>query len=390
MKIGGNAHLTYCTNIHPGESWRDTFNAIEKYTPLVKGSLAADEFGIGLRLSNQASEDLVEPAKRSEFSAWLQENNMYVYTLNGFPYGSFHDVRVKENVHRPDWLTDDRTAYTKRLAVILADILPENLDGGISTSPVSYRHWHKDVDAAMENSVTRFIDLVEFLIRLEDETGKFIHIDIEPEPDGVLENTEEFVHFYNDHLLLTGTEILRKRGIANGGEKIRRHIQCCYDVCHFAVEFEDGVQVVNRLLSEGIGIGKMQISAALRARIINNKEEVYRALSEFDEDTYLHQAVGKKGSELMKFRDLDILLAEHPMLEEVRSHFHVPVFVDEYGLLESTQDDISKVLDLWKNKPFTNHLEVETYTWQVLPRDLSRELPASIARELEWVRKRIS
>jgi len=264
------------------------------------------------------------------------------------------------------------------------------VDGGISTSPISYRFWHSGIEGVMEMAVRPFIDLVEFLAQLEAQTGRFIHIDIEPEPDGVLENTDEFIHFFKEFLLGQGTRMLQQKGYENAEYLVRRHIQCCYDVCHFAVEFEDGTRVIDRLLAEGIGIGKMQISAALLARMEKGSANIYNALSEFKEDTYLHQAVGRKGSTLIKFRDLDELLEKRPELEEVRSHFHVPIFIDRYGLLDSTQGDIASVLEKWKEKPFTNHLEVETYTWNVLPEELAKDLPGSIARELDWVYKRIS
>jgi hypothetical protein len=70
---------------------------------------------------------------------------------------------------------------------------------------------------------------------------------------------------------------------------------------------------------------------------------------------------------------------------EWRTHFHVPVFVQSYGLLESTQKDIREVLKIWSGTPLTRHLEVETYTWEVLPKELQKEIDVSIARELNWV-----
>jgi len=388
MKVNG-AHLSYCTNIHPGESWDDTFSAIQTYTPRVKELLKAEKFGIGLRLSNEAIFGWNE-TRLDNFKHWLQQEGMYVFTINGFPYGDFHHVRVKDRVHHPDWLSRERVDYTVRLVNILAKLLPADSDGGISTSPVSYRFWHRDINQAMQDAIAHFMQVTDTMIRMEKETGKYIHIDIEPEPDGILENSSEFIHFYNDFLLKLGVPILQKMGWENAEEKIRRHVQCCYDVCHFAVEFEEGGEVIDQLEAEGIGIGKMQISAALRASLDRGPASVYDALEEFEEDTYLHQAVGKKGDQLYKYRDLDELLRERPELDEVRSHFHVPIFINEYGLLHSTQDAIRKVLSKWSEKPFSRHLEVETYTWNVLPPDLVEQLPVSIARELAWVMNEIA
>jgi hypothetical protein len=385
MNIQQDAHLTYCTNIHPGESWNETFDALKINIPEVRKKLHKASFGIGLRLSELASVQLLNDSNLEIFRQWMEEERLYVFTLNGFPYGNFHHERVKENVHRPDWLSTDRVDYTLRLARILGELLPSNQEGGISTSPISYRFWHRDLNKVMEESVYSFMKIVEGLDRIHAETGKYIHLDIEPEPDGVLENTDEFVCFFNDYLLSKGSQYLRKSGQKNPEEQIRRHIQMCYDVCHFAVEFEDGSEVVDRVHSEGILIGKMQISAALQGDLSEDGEEIYRLLSEFNEETYLHQAVVRSGTEFHKYRDLNEVLAEKPGGDEIRSHFHVPIFINHYGKLESTQDEILKVLHKWNEHSFTRHLEVETYTWTVLPDELRQNLPESIARELQWV-----
>lgn len=387
MKIGEKAHLTYCTNIHPGETWDETFHAIRRYAPEVKGLTGAPQMGIGLRLSNEASVGLMNTGLAA-FGEWMKGNSCYVFTMNGFPYGDFHGTRVKEHVHEPDWLQPERLAYTKRLAEIHAALISEGEEGGISTSPLSYRIWHGSNEEVMALSVAPLIEMVKFLHEIEDKSGKYIHLDIEPEPDGVMENSEEFIHFYNEFLLKKGGKILRSEGYERPDELIRRYITLCYDVCHFAVEFEDGRNVIDRMESEGITIGKMQISAALRAR--SDKGNMFDALAAFNESTYLHQAVGRKGGELVKFRDLPELLEARPKLDEVRSHFHVPIFVNSFGELESTSDAISNVLRRWKEKPFTNHLEVETYTWSVLPLGLQQDLSSSIARELNWVLNELS
>ena len=75
--------------------------------------------------------------------------------------------------------------------------------------------------------------------------------------------------------------------------------------------------------------------------------------------------------------------------EEWRSHFHVPVFADQFGVLESTQDDILEVLDIQKDLFMSPYLEVETYTWAVLPDSLKLPIDQSIARELNWLKDKI-
>jgi hypothetical protein len=70
---------------------------------------------------------------------------------------------------------------------------------------------------------------------------------------------------------------------------------------------------------------------------------------------------------------------------EWRVHFHVPLFLEKYNLLSSTQSEIVKTLNIQNQKPFTNHLEIETYTWGVLPAEFQVPLNESIVREIEWV-----
>src|SRR5438132_878800 len=104
MLVGG-AHLTYCTNIHPGESWSEVRANLERHVVRVKERIAPRErFGIGLRLSAQAARELASPPLMMAFRRWLDAHDLYVFTINAFPYGAFHGTRVKEDVYRPDWL----------------------------------------------------------------------------------------------------------------------------------------------------------------------------------------------------------------------------------------------------------------------------------------------
>jgi hypothetical protein len=146
---------------------------------------------------------------------------------------------------------------------------------------------------------------------------------------------------------------------------------------------------------EGIKTGKIQISAALKVKIPQDKKErkdVERSLLPFVESTYLHQVIGRnQEGTLTSYPDLPDALVNLADTDdgEWRIHFHVPVFVDSYGLLQSTQSDILKVLALNHSQPFTTHLEVETYTWEVLPKDMHRTLVGDISRELEWVKSKL-
>ncbi|MEO0337931.1 MAG: metabolite traffic protein EboE [Bacteroidota bacterium] len=396
MKIQHDAHLSYCTNIHAGEAWPDVFQSLKDYCLPLKASLSPDaSFGIGLRLSNQSSEQLKDKTALQEFRSWLLEHDLYVFTMNGFPFGDFHFTTVKDKVHQPDWTTPERLIYSKHLFDILAQLLPSGLDGGVSTSPISYKYWHPSTEAlekAKSSACAQMIDLVDHLINIKLETGKVLHLDIEPEPDGILEDSAGFIDFYKEHLLKIGAPALAsKRGIPvdQAEDHIRDHIQLCYDVCHFAVGFEAPEEVLDAIEAVDIGVGKIQISAALKAALGKLDQDVIQALAPFNESTYLHQVtLQDKSNQLTYYPDLNegLEAVRNGSYQELRTHFHVPIFTEAYGLLQSTQDQIVETLQLWKKRPFTKHLEVETYTWEVLPGSDKLPLRDSIERELKWVR----
>jgi hypothetical protein len=393
-----SGHLTYCTNIHAGESWPDHFAALQDSFPGIKKQISPQSaIGIGLRLSNEASLELMKEENLNYFKQWLKENDAYIYTMNGFPYGNFHHTRVKENVHTPDWLTEDRVAYTNRLFNILASLLPEGMDGGVSTNPISYRRWFQTPEqfqAAKKSGTENMLRVVENLIQIHNTTGNILHLDVEPEPDGMLETGDEFIHWFENDLLKTGIPLISKKLNISPGEAeelIRQHLRLCYDVCHFAIGYEPHQKIIQQLLQRKIKIGRIQISAALKAWMdTKNKNEIKKIFAQFNEPVYLHQVVAKKNDEkIIRYADLPEALADQQddSVKEWRAHFHVPVFLKNFGLLTSTQDEIIEVLTMQKNNPFTQHLEVETYTWEVLPQDLKLPVQESICRELKWVQQ---
>jgi len=393
-------HLSYCTNIHSGESWKDHFNALKNNFPSIRGQVCGSQtMGIGLRLSNSASLDIQGDKELKEFKEWLAANNAYVFTMNGFPYGDFHHAVVKDQVHAPDWTSKERVDYTIRLFRILAKLLPEGMEGGISTSPLSYRFWFPEKEAC-QNAVLlatqNIIVIAEELIRIRQKFGVKMHLDIEPEPDGILESGAEFIDWFENVLLPLSKQILPDRLNISPEEAevlIKDHICLCYDVCHFAIGYESHSKVIELLENKGIKVGKIQISAALKADLPAKPElrsEIAAAFESFNEPTYLHQVVARKeDGQFLRYRDLPEALNDfsNPLVKEWRAHFHVPVFVRDLGLLQSTQDDISEVLKIQKNRPFTDHMEIETYTWEVLPDALKVPIDQSIIRELNWVRK---
>ncbi|WP_236979196.1 metabolite traffic protein EboE [Membranihabitans maritimus] len=384
--------LTYCSNIHPGEDWQDHFRELKNNIPAIKKDVSPNgPMGIGLRLANEASKALCNDNQFYQLTNWLKDNDCFVFTMNGFPYGGFHNTRVKDQVHTPDWTTDDRFEYTKRLFSLLSNLLPGEIQsGGISTSPLSYRPWWSDtkqLDATIHTATLNILKTAEYLSRIYEESGQFLHLDIEPEPDGILGNASDFFAWYLDIL-----EPMARKYFGHpekGSEIIRRHIQMCFDVCHFAVSYENPEEIVHTLEKNEIRVGKIQISSALEIDLEKESEDKIQSLAQFDEPVYLHQVVAQlnRGG-IESFRDLDSALSgyTHGKYTSWRVHFHVPIFIEKFGLLQSTQKEIKDTLDLLKERKFTDHLEIETYTWGVLPKEMQVPTDKSIIREINWVK----
>jgi sugar phosphate isomerase/epimerase len=389
-------HLTYCSNIHPGESWEATFRQLKIHVPELKLRLSKNKpFGIGLRLSADAAEQILEPGKLDEFKSWLQKENLYVFTLNGFPYGSFHRERVKDDVYKPDWRTDERYKYTARLIDILAELTPTGSEGSISTSPVSYKYWNES--EASKQSVAKkgaihLAKLAHKMAMINETQNKDIHIDLEPEPDCLIENTPETITFFKNVLIPEGvSHLVSVFGISHekAEQIIRTHIGVCYDTCHFALEYENPRESLTAFRDTGIRIGKVQVSAALKVTLGNSihRKETAEYLHRFVEPVYLHQVLERREDDTIRqYRDLPDALPhifdEHA--REWRVHFHVPVFVDQFDELSSTQDDITLSMKEILSGNYSNHFEIETYTWEVLHSDLKTGLIDSIEREYLW------
>lgn len=398
LKSHPDAHFTYCSNIHSGEEWPDHFQQIKNHLPELKSRLSPDEpFGVGLRLSAKAAIQLRKKEELDAFREWLKSEDLYLFTINGFPYGSFHGERVKDNVYAPDWTTRDRLMYTVDLVEILAELLPEGIDGGISTSPISYKYWDKAVSGFDDIFTIATVNLARAaheMHRVYQDTGKEIHLDIEPEPDCLLETGSETVQFFRDWLFPKGSDVLHSEfgySKTEAEEILRKHITVCYDTCHFALAYEDAETAIQAFLDEGIRIGKTQVSSALKVdwnRGDINPENVRSRLKTFDEPVYLHQVIEHRNDgSYRQYRDLPQALDQFDdaAAKEWRIHFHVPLFLNRFGELTSTRDHIQKALPYLLEKSGCSHYEIETYTWEVLPDRFKKGLTESIEREYEWM-----
>ena len=391
MQLPGQlGHLTYCTNIHAGETWRDVHAALARNLPAIRSAAAPGRpFGLGLRLSAQAAEDLNDPAAFAELEALLRAEDSYVFTINGFPYGDFHGRRVKEQVYAPDWSTPERLAYTNRLADILARLLPAGMAGSISTVPGTFAPW---ADGRLARITGNLVRHVAHLSAIREETGRMIALALEPEPRCFLETIAETTNYFETEVYGEPSVALLSEltGMGKGAaaDALRRHIGVCYDVCHAAVEFEDAQGSIALLRSRGIPVPKLQLSAALKIGRVSRATAAQ--LAPFDEPVYLHQVVARNGGGLLRYLDLPDALGDidSTLGSEWRVHFHVPIFLAELEHFSTTQDFLGEILTLHRERPISDHLEVETYTWDVLP-ERYRGMPVAtaIARELNWVRQ---
>jgi sugar phosphate isomerase/epimerase len=357
--------ISYCTNIHPGESWPEIFAAVRNHAPVVKKRISPDGFmPIGLRLSGRAAREMsLDDAE--DFHRWCREGGFYVATVNGFPYGVFHHVPVKQAVYLPDWRFAERLAYTRKLADLLAIWLPDGMTGSISTVPVGFRSAINREDFP---TVKKHLEAaLDYLDHLAQRTGREILLAMEPEPGCVLETTRDVVELFA-RLALSPTR--------------RNRLAVCYDCCHQALQFESPAASLELLALNDIRIGHVQVSSALQLR-----DPDIGLLQRFQESCYLHQTVGRNRSgQLLRYDDLDLAIAAAPpAVEEWRIHFHVPVFMETIQDLGSSRFFLEEILPLFPEKLV---LEVETYTWTILPPDLQGgTVTDCLVRELEWVAK---
>jgi len=298
---------------------------------------------------------------------------------------------VKEAVYQPDWRHEERVAYTNLLADLLVELLPGDgaLEGSISTVPGTFKPL-AEAPGAIGQIARNLIRHAAHLVQIERDTGRTITLALEPEPYCFLETIAETVRFFEQHLFAGAAvaQLVEETGAPRSDAEaaLRRHLGVCYDVCHAAVEFEDPAGSLEALRRAGIAIPKLQLSAALRIPEVG--PETADQLRPFDEPVYLHQVVERRGGRLTRHLDLPDALATvaHSAGAEWRVHFHVPIFLAELKDFSTTQPFLRQILALHGREPISAHLEVETYTWDVLPERYRQvDVANAIARELAWV-----
>ncbi len=397
MQIGpdGIFHLTYCTKIHPGRGWEELLANLRTCLPPLQARLAPGRsFGVGLRLSAGESAELLAADNLPQFQEFLAQHDLYVFTLNGFPYGNLDGPAVKSRIFAPDWRQEARLRYTLRLVDILAALLPSGMEGSISTLPLSYKPWIAAADAGAWERITRNLALVAAKLLQVKEQGVMIHLDLEPEPDGLLERSGEVADFFQQWLLPVGGPMLAEvagLSLAQAQQGLLEHIRVCLDTCHLAVEFEDPEAALAAWAPLGIRVGKLQITAGLEVDLpdtVAGRAALARQLEPFTRSPYLHQVIGRDGDGGQPhFADLAAALPGLPACPDRRwrIHYHMPLFVEQHQQLRSTFADTRACLALLRERRFTRHLEIETYTWEWLPPELKTDLLESLHREYRWV-----
>jgi hypothetical protein len=397
MNLGkGLGHLTYSTLVHPGDNWDEMWHSLITYVPAVKKRISPDRrFGVSLRLSGKSAERLTaDPKERAKLKAFLDANDMYLYTVNAFPHGAFKGSRVKEEVYEPDWRTDIRSQYTMQVADILAEVAPPDVNPSIQSPPLGFKPRVTGPDVVDEYT-RHVLQVVAHLVKLEERTGRTVTLALEPEPFCFMEVTSEAVDYFTKHLYADkSAESLAKAtglSVAKAHAALRKHLGLVYDICHQAVEFEDISASLGSLVKAGIPIFKLQEAAALRVPEVT--KDLVDALRPFADTVYLTQTVEKRDGKLTRYLNLEDAFAaweKDPGPREWRTHFHVPVFLDDLGLFKTTRFAIEEALRFHKATPVSTQLEIETYTWDVLPQSLKTgDITDYVVRELEWVQSQL-
>jgi len=396
MRVPGlpNVHLSYCLNVHPGRTLAEAEVAIfdrakRVFEEFGRRAAVSGPFGLGMWFSAEAARELGEPGRLAEFRHRLDAAGFYAFTFNGFPYGRFHGTRVKEKVYQPDWSDDARYDYTDRLAGLLVSLLPEGVNGSISTLPVTFRPWATEEKIAL--AVQKLADTAALLDELREDCGREVVLALEPEPGCYLERTDDAVRFFEDQLLLRGRErLIEEHGYTKeeAEDALRGHLGVCLDTTHCGVMFEDPAEVVERLRSHGIRIAKIQFGAALSVQV--GPDGPPQELRAFSDEVYLHQVAIRTRDGIRFFLDLPEALEQGRALAgEWRVHFHVPLAWAGEGPIGTTSGQVTSDFLAAAVRAGVEHFESEIYTLDVFPA-LRGSAESVLAQDLAWLWERLS
>ena len=396
MNLGKVGHLTYSTLVHPGDNWDQIWSSVRTYLPQVKARVAPNEkFGVCLRLAAPTVEELVaDPGKRADLKHFFADNDLYLYTSNAFVYGVFKNQVIKEQVYEPDWATDDRTTYTMKVADLLAELAPEGMNPSIQSAPLGFKP-KVTGDDVVETYTSNVIRVVAHLVELKKKTGQTVPLGLEPEPRCYLETTDETVAYFEKHLFSgrTAQRLAKATGLneADAAQAMRDFTGVVFDIGHQAVGYEDIPTSLQKLVDHGIQVTKLQEAASMSMPEVTQK--TVDALQAYAKTVYLSQTCEKKDGKTTWFLNLEDAFEafkKDPGPREWRTHFHVPVFLDDLGAFRTTRFALEQALAFHKKTPLSDHLEIETYTWDVLPDHLKTgDIVEYVTREIDWVKSQV-
>jgi len=417
---GRGVRLAYCLNLHAADDLAGTLAGIRRITvPLAERFEAerlADGFGVGVYLPAHVAMELAAEGELSKGVLELREllwaNRLDPFTFNAFPFGGFHREGLKEAVFRPTWRAPERLAFTLAVARLAARLLGDPRPGrhvSVSTHTGGLAAWvcgEVDLNEIADGFALAAVNLST----IERDTGHRVVLSLEPEPRSVAGDTRGLPALF-ERILFRAREVIgeghrRKRLMVE--ELVRRHLGTCLDACHAAVEFEEPADALRNATLSGTPLGKLQFSSALALRDPGARPAERARLLALAEPVYLHQVTGRRGDELLRASDLPELaqrLESEPAwlaCDEWRCHFHVPVDLGRLGAadafaLGTTQADADRLLDGVLSQPEAwgtdeLHVEIETYTWDVLPAEARGEgdLVDGLEREYGHVLERLA
>jgi hypothetical protein len=395
MDLGhGLGHLTYSTLVHQTDNWEQLWKSVNTYLPAVKARVAPNQkFGVCLRTSAPSAEMLsTDPSKVADLKKFFADNDLYLYTANAFVYGVFKKQVIKEDVYEPDWATAERREYTKKVANLLAELAPEGVNPSIQSAPLGFKP-KVTGDDVVESYTANVIDVVAHLVELKKKTGKTVTLGLEPEPRCYLETTDETITYFRNHLFsgATAGRLAKKTGLneADAARAMRDYTGVVFDIGHQSVGYEDIPASLHKLVDSGVQIVKLQEAASMY--IPDVQQKTVDALQTFAKTIYLSQTCQKKDGKMTWFLNLEDAFEDwykNPGPREWRTHFHVPVFLNDLGgAFGTTRFALEQALAVHKKTPLSAHLEIETYTWDVLPEHLKTgDIVEYVTRELDWVK----
>ncbi len=398
MNLGhGLGHLTYSTLVHQTDNWEQLWQSVNTYLPQVKARVAPDQrFGVCLRTSAPSAAVLsADPAKVATLQQYFADQDLYLYTANAFVYGVFKKQVIKEEVYEPDWQTPERRDYTKQVATLLAALAPDGINPSIQSAPLGFKP-KVTGDDVVEAYTENVLDVVAHLVGLHKDTGKLVTLGLEPEPRCYLETTDETITYFTKYLFsdAAATRLATKTGLheADAATAIRTHMGVVFDIGHQAVGYEDIPASLQKLVDAGVQIVKLQEAASMYIPDVTQK--TVDALQAFAKTIYLSQTCQMKDGQMTWFLNLEDAFADwyqHPGPREWRTHFHVPVFLNDLGAFGTTRFALEQALAFHKKTPLSTHLEIETYTWDVLPDHLKTgDIVEYVSRELDWVKGQLA